>query len=132
MCPRGLGLVLKAPQGQKAVALALKHQQKDVTIQCDASQGGLGATLLQEGRPVATASRALTRSEKNYAWIEKECLAIVYACEKFHYYIYGKPVKVESDDKALEMIAKKPKPVVTLRRVDKRKQSLWNWLLLIY
>ena len=64
--------------------------------------------LLQEGRPAATASRALTKAEKNYAQIEKECLSIVFACEKFHYYIYGKSVKVESDHKPLEIISKKP------------------------
>ena len=52
---------------------------KEVTLQCDASQSGLGAALLQDGQPVAFASRALTATEKNYAQIEKELLAIVHA-----------------------------------------------------
>ncbi|CAM1318828.1 Uncharacterised protein r2_g2698 [Pycnogonum litorale] len=34
-----------------------------VTIQCDASQSGLGATLLQQGQPVAFASRTLSLAE---------------------------------------------------------------------
>ena len=45
--------------------------QEEVTLQCDASQSGLGAALLQNGQPVAYASRALTPSETSYAQIEK-------------------------------------------------------------
>ena len=61
------------------------------TIQADASQSGLGACLLQKGKPIAYASRSLSPSECNYAQIEKELLAIVFACNKFHLYIYGFP-----------------------------------------
>ena len=56
------------------------------TIQCDASQTGLGAVLMQSRGPIAYASRALTETEKQYAQIEKEMLAIVYAMQKFHTY----------------------------------------------
>ena len=49
--------------------------QEEVTLQCDASQFGLGATLLQNGQPVAYASPALTAAETRYAQIEKELLA---------------------------------------------------------
>ena len=63
--------------------------KEDVTIQCDASQRGLGVALLQGGRPVTYASCTLTDKEVNYAWIEKELLVIVFACEKFDAYIYG-------------------------------------------
>ena len=44
-----------------------------MTIQCDASQGGLGTVLTQEGKPVHYASRALSKAEKNYAQVEKNC-----------------------------------------------------------
>ena len=81
--------------------------QKPVVIQCDASTTGLGATLLQDGRPVISASRTLTCSEQNYAALELECLAVVFACQKFDQYIYGKQVRVETDHKPLEMITKK-------------------------
>ena len=87
--------------------LAFYDTRKYVTIQGDASQNGLGATLLQEGRPVSYASRALTSAEKNYAQIEKELLAIVFACERFDQYVYGRQVTVESDHQPLESIAKK-------------------------
>ena len=62
--------------------------EDDVTLQCDASQNGLGAALLQHGQPVAYASRALLSAETRYAQIEKELLAILFACEKFHLYVY--------------------------------------------
>ena len=81
---------------------------KEVTIQCDASQSGLGAALLQNGHPIAFASRALTPTECKYAQIEKEMLAILYACERFDAYIYGRDiVTVESDHKPLESIFQK-------------------------
>ena len=83
--------------------------KEDVTLQCDASQSGLGAALLQNGQPVAYASRARTPAETRYAQIEKELLAIVFACERFDSYIYGlEGIKVESDHKPLESIFLKP------------------------
>src|SRR5271163_1412632 len=59
-------------------------------LQCDASQCGLGVCILQDDRPVAYASRALTANEINYAQIEKELLAIVFGMKKFHTYLYGR------------------------------------------
>ena len=61
-----------------------------------------------KGRPVAYASRSLNPAECNYAQIEKELLAIVFACHKFHHYIYGFPIDVQSDHKPLEQIINKP------------------------
>ena len=57
----------------------------EVTLQCDASECGLGAALLQSGQPVAYASRALSLTEQSYAQIaiEKKCMAIVFACKQF-------------------------------------------------
>lgn len=62
---------------------------------------------MQEGRPIAYASRALTVSEQNYAQIKKELLAIVFGLEKFEHYVYGREVTVESYHKPLEIIFKK-------------------------
>ena len=55
-----------------------------VTIRCDASHAGLGASLLQHGKPVAYASRSMSNAEKNYAQIEKKMLSITFAVRKFH------------------------------------------------
>ena len=62
---------------------------EEIVIQCDASQNGLGAVLLQSERPICYASRALTDCEQRYAQIEKEALAIAFACLKFRDYVYG-------------------------------------------
>ena len=91
----------------QAPVLQFYDRSKPLTIQCDASKDGLGACLLQEGRPLSYASRALTDSEKNYAQIEKELLAIAFATKRFHQYVYGNTVTVQSDHKPLEVIFKK-------------------------
>ena len=57
--------------------------RKPIVIQTDASTAGLGAVLLQDEKPVAYASMSLSKSESNYAPIELECLAIVFAMNKF-------------------------------------------------
>ena len=90
-----------------APVLKYYNVKEEVTIQCDASEKGLGATLLQNGQPVSFASRALTKTEQNYAQIEKECLAIVYSCEKFDQFIQGRKVTVLTDHKPLVPIFKK-------------------------
>ena len=61
---------------------------KPVTVQCDASQSDLGVVLLQDCQPVCYASRALTDTESRYAQIEKELLAITWACGTFDQYLY--------------------------------------------
>ena len=63
------------------------------TVQADAYQTGLGACLMQGGQPIAYVSRTLMSAEANYAQIEKELLAICFACAKFHCYIYGKELQ---------------------------------------
>ena len=67
---------------------------------------GIGACLLQEDKPVAYYSKALTPAEINWFSIEKECLAIVCAEEQFRQFIYGKDVEVKTDQKPLETITK--------------------------
>ena len=90
-----------------APVLKFYNPSEEAVLQCDASQHGLGACLMQNGQPVAYASRSLTDTESNYAQIEKELLAIVFGVEKFESYIYGRKFKVETDHKPLESILKK-------------------------
>jgi hypothetical protein len=79
-----------------------------VTLQCDSSQSGMGAAIIQQGVPIAYASKALTPTHQRYAQIEKELLAVQFGCEKFDDFLYGHTVNVESDHKPLEMIFRKP------------------------
>lgn len=68
--------------------LAYFDPEKEVTLQVDASKHGQDATSMQEGRPVAYASK-----------LEKELYAVLYGCKRFHEYLYGRNLTVESDHK---------------------------------
>ena len=75
-------------------------------LTADASRASLGAALLQadgEGgwQPVAYISRAMTPAETRYAQIEKEALAITWACEKLDFYLVGNFFEIETDHKPL-------------------------------
>lgn len=99
-----------------APVLAFFDPSVNIEIETDASKDGLGACLLQNGHPIAFSSRSLTKSEVKYAQIEKETLAIDFACQKFHYLIYGvKNVLVHSDHKPLVSIFQKDLYNVTPR-----------------
>ena len=78
-----------------------------VTVQVDALQVRLGAALLQDNKPVAFASKALTEVECHYAKTECEMLAVVFRAEQFRTYIHGRPFTIKSDHKPLETITKK-------------------------
>lgn len=96
-------------------ALRIFDPKLPLVIQTDASKDGLGCVLMQNDQPVAFGSRSLTASEQKWAQIEKELLAIVFACEKFHYFIYGRSVIIQSDHKPLETLVKKELDEVTVR-----------------
>ena len=75
-------------------------------LTADASKASLGAALLQaDGKggwqPVAYISRAMTPTETRYAQIEKEALAITWACEKLDFYLVGNAFEIETDHKPL-------------------------------
>ena len=91
---------------QMAPVLHFYSLHDEITIQCDASQSGLGAALLQNGQPVAYSSRALTLAETHYA---QELLAIVFTCQHYDAYIFGREsVQVETDHKPFVLIMQKP------------------------
>lgn len=95
--------------------LAYFDSSKSVSLQVDASKSGLGAVLLQDGHPISYASRSLTAAENNYAQIEKELLAVVFGCEKFHTYVYGRTVNIQTDHKPLVPIISRPTSMASPR-----------------
>lgn len=60
------------------------NDKKPLILSVDSSKDGLGAVILQDGAPVAYASKSLTDCQKNYAQIEKETLAIAFGCQDFN------------------------------------------------
>ena len=70
----------------------------------DASIKGLGVCLLQEEKPVYFASKALTETQRGYVAIEIESLAVAWAVEKFHHFLYRFHFMLETDQKPLKAI----------------------------
>jgi len=86
--------------------LAHYSPHRRTVVSTDASSVGIGACLFQydnngSRRPVCYISRCLTDTEKNYAVIEKEALAAVWACERLSDYVLGLDFVVETDHKPL-------------------------------
>ena len=103
---------------------------KDTEISVDASPVGLAAILSQvDGKTVTHnivtyASRSLSETEQRYSQTEREALAVVWACEHLHLYIYGKPVTIYTDHKPLVSIYGNPssKPPARIERWALRLQ----------
>ena len=92
---------------------------KKTELQVDSSKDGIGAVIMQEGRPVEYASRSLSPSERNWAQIEKELLSVVFGLERFDQYTYGIKVTVQNDHRPLAAILNRP-----LSQAPRRLQAL--------
>ena len=109
----------------EAPVLAFYNSDKELVLENDASEYGLGSVLLQDGKPVAYASRSLSSVERHYAQIEKEMLSVLFGLRKFHHYKYGRDVTVVTDHKPLVAIRAKPlgKPPKRLQHMLLKSQE---------
>ena len=95
---------------QEIVSAPILHYynpKKQTVLQTDANIKCLGACLLQEEKPVYFASRALTDAQQGYLAIELELLAVAWAMEKCHHFLYASHFILETDQKPLEAILSK-------------------------
>lgn len=109
----------------QAPVLKIPNFSQIFILQTDACDTGIGSILLQEEdntrMPICYASKKLKASERNYSTIEKECLAIVWAINKFHRYLYGKEFILETDHQ----------PLAYLQRSKIANARLMRWSLLL-
>lgn len=93
------------------LTLKLPSFDQAFCVSTDASDNAIGAVLKQSQGVVEYASRILTPAERNYSTTEKECLAIVWALDKWRPYLLGRRFHVETDHKPLQWIkvAKDPR-----------------------
>ena len=91
----------------QAHILRYYNPKKATVLQTDASIKGLGACLLQDGHPIYFASKSLQDAECGYVSIELEALAVTWAMEKFHHFLYASHFTLETDQKPLKTILAK-------------------------
>ncbi|PIK36134.1 hypothetical protein BSL78_27037 [Apostichopus japonicus] len=108
----------------RAVSLSIPDCSRQFEVHTDASGVGLGAALMQvnhagELRVIAFASRALSNAEGNYSATELECLAVIWALEKWRPYLEGSSTVVYTDHQAL----------VWMLRAKALKGRLMRWAL---
>ena len=98
---------IKSAMGE-ATTLAYFDKNGHTKIIAHASPVGLGAVLVQEQNgenvPISYASRTLTDTEQKYSQTEREALALVWACERFHMYVYGQEFDLITDHNPLQAI----------------------------
>ena len=85
---------------EKSVLLAI-DEQSPFTVETDASDFAIAATLSQNARPVAFYSRMLNNSEKRYPAIEKEACAVVEALRKWRHFLIGRHFTLVTDQKSI-------------------------------
>jgi RNase H-like domain found in reverse transcriptase len=84
--------------------LALPDFTQPFTLKTDASDKGMGAVLMQKGRPIAFLSKALGMKNQHLLTYEKELLALLTAVTKWRHYLKGQPFVIKTDHISLKYL----------------------------
>ncbi|KAK4388623.1 Retrovirus-related Pol polyprotein from transposon [Sesamum angolense] len=106
----------------RAPVLALPNFSKPFIVETDACGKGIGAVLMQEGRPIAYLSKALAAKNMGLSTYEKEFLALLLAVTKWKHYLQGNHFVIRTDQKSLKHILD--------QRIDSILQQKWITKLL--
>lgn len=82
--------------------LSLPNFNTTFEIECDASGIGIGAVLMQEGKPIAYFSEKLNGAMLNYPTYDKELYALVRALETWQHYLWPKEFVIHTDHESLK------------------------------
>ncbi|KAJ4442427.1 hypothetical protein ANN_04013 [Periplaneta americana] len=102
------------------LVLRLPDFSKPFVLQCDASDLAIASVLNQdiggELAPIGYASRKLTPLENKYPIYERECLAVIFGCEKFRSFLENKEFVVHTDSEALSYLRNHPRQLGRIGR----------------
>lgn len=124
--------ILKSFQQLKSdIAKSCIHAVDDkfpFTVETDASEHSIAATLSQDHRPVAFFSRTLNQSERNHSAVEKEAYAIVESLKKWRHFLIGRPFQLITDQKSVSFMFNNKHP----SKIKNEKIQRWRLELAPY